>query len=30
LDSKHIATKAGVAFSQGGGVTYNAGVNFEW
>ena len=28
--NQNIATKAGVAFSQGGGVTYNAGVNFEW
>ena len=28
--TQNIATKAGVAFTQGGGVTYNAGVNFEW
>ena len=28
--NQNIATKAGVAFTQGGGVTYNAGVNFEW
>ena len=27
--NQNIATKAGVAFTQGG-VTYNAGVNFEW
>ena len=27
--NQNIATKAGVAFTQGGGVTYNAGVNFE-
>ena len=28
--NQNIATKAGVAFTQSGGVTYNAGVNFEW
>ena len=28
--NQNIATKAGVAFTQGGGVTYNAGVNLEW
>ena len=28
--NQNIATKAGVAFTQGCGVTYNAGVNFEW
>ena len=28
--NQNIATKAGVAFTQGGGVTYNAGVNFVW
>ena len=28
--NQNIATKAGVAFTQGGGVAYNAGVNFEW
>ena len=28
--NQNVATKAGVAFTQGGGVTYNAGVNFEW
>ena len=28
--NQNSATKAGVAFTQGGGVTYNAGVNFEW
>lgn len=29
-NNQNIATKAGIAFTQGGGVTYNAGVNFEW
>jgi len=28
--NQNIATKAGIAFTQGSGVTYNAGVNFEW
>ena len=27
--NKHVATKAGVAFTQGG-AAYNVGVNFEW
>lgn len=28
--NENIATKAGVAFTRGGGATYNVGVNFEW
>ncbi|EIJ69843.1 YadA-like C-terminal domain protein, partial [Haemophilus parahaemolyticus HK385] len=27
--NKHVATKAGIAFTQGG-AAYNVGVNFEW
>ena len=28
--NEYVASKAGVAFSQGGGVSYNMGINFEW